>query len=170
MPEDAVGGTMMLFPAPDARNNPHYPNTTHQPTPPKPTPQHPTPSHPTPYHSTPRRDCTTQHITTPHRTTPHNNTTHHTTTHLHTTPHHTTQAARWRGHCRSYACTSKRSEKGYSGSSWSKDGRQGGDDQVFPAPPLSAWIHTLTHSAHTTHTAPPVYLYPWVDIPAIAFW
>ena len=26
--------------------------------------------------------------------------------------------------------------------------------------------NTLTHSAHTTHTAQPVYLYPWVDIPA----
>ena len=30
--------------------------------------------------------------------------------------------------------------------------------------------NTLTHSAHTTHTAQPVYLYPWVDIPAFAFW
>ena len=30
--------------------------------------------------------------------------------------------------------------------------------------------NTLTHSAHTTHTAQPVYLYPWVDIPAYAFW
>ena len=30
--------------------------------------------------------------------------------------------------------------------------------------------NTLTHSAHATHTASPVYLYPWVDIPAIAFW
>ena len=29
---------------------------------------------------------------------------------------------------------------------------------------------TRTHGAHTKHTAPPVYLYPWVDIPAIAFW
>ena len=27
-----------------------------------------------------------------------------------------------------------------------------------------------THGAHTTHTALPVYLYPGVDIPAIAFW
>ena len=30
--------------------------------------------------------------------------------------------------------------------------------------------NTLTHSAHTTHTPLPVYLYPCVDIPAIAFW
>ena len=57
-----------------------------------------------------------------------------------------------------------------SGSSWSKDGRQGGTNQVFPTPPLSAKTYTHTHGAHTPHTAPPVYLYPWVDIPAIAFW
>ena len=37
-------------------------------------------------------------------------------------------------------------------------------------PPLSARTYTHTHGAHTTHTAPPVYLYPWVDIPAFAFW
>ena len=72
--------------------------------------------------------------------------------------------------CRSYACTNKRSERDCSGSSWSEDGRQGGADQVFPAPPLSARTYTHTHDAHTTHTAPPVYVYPWVDIPAIAFW
>ena len=29
--------------------------------------------------------------------------------------------------------------------------------------------HTYTQRAHNTHS-PPVYLYPWVDIPAIAFW
>ena len=23
---------------------------------------------------------------------------------------------------------------------------------------------------HMTHTAPPVYVHPWVDIPAVAFW
>ena len=102
--------------------------------------------------------CTGQ-CTVPHHTTLQNGTAQHSTA-----QHSTAQ------HSRSYACTSMRSERGYSGNSWSKDGRQGGDDQVFPAPPPSARIPTLTHGAHTTHTAPPVYLYPWVDIPAIAFW
>ena len=36
--------------------------------------------------------------------------------------------------------------------------------------PLSPPRPTHIHTARTTHTAPPVYLYPWVDIPAIAFW
>ena len=71
---------------------------------------------------------------------------------------------------RSCAYTSKRSGRECSGSSWNKDGRQGRADQVFPTPPLSTEAYTHTHGAHTTHTAPPVYLYPWVDIPAIAFW
>ena len=35
-----------------------------------------------------------------------------------------------------------------------------------PTPPPPAEAYTLTHGAHTTHTAQPVYLYPWVDIPA----
>ena len=30
--------------------------------------------------------------------------------------------------------------------------------------------NTLAHSARTKTHSPPVYLYPWVDIPAIAFW
>ena len=43
--------------------------------------------------------------------------------------------------------------------------RQGSVGQVreYTGP---AMPETLTHSTHTTHTAQPVYLYPWVDIPA----
>ena len=75
-------------------------------------------------------------------------------------------AARWRGRCRSYARTSKQKGKGCSGSSWNKRGRERRTHQVSLTPPPPAEAYTLTHSAHTTHTAQPVYLYPWVDIPA----
>ena len=58
----------------------------------------------------------------------------------------------------------------YSGSSWDDDRHQGGDVQVPPTPPISApKPHTYAQRAHNTHS-PPVYLYLWVDIPAIAFW
>ena len=56
--------------------------------------------------------------------------------------------------------------KGCSGSSWDKRGRQRRTHQVSPTPPPPAEAYTLTHGAHTTHTAQPVYLYPWVDIRA----
>ena len=58
------------------------------------------------------------------------------------------------------------SRKGCSRSSWNKRGRQRRTHQVSPSPPPPAEAYTLTHSAHTTHTAQPVYLYPWPDIPA----
>ena len=41
---------------------------------------------------------------------------------------------------------------------------RGGDNQVPPAP-----LHTYTQRARNTHS-PPIYLYPWVDILAIARW
>ena len=68
------------------------------------------------------------------------------------------------------AYTSKLSGRECSGSSWSEDDRQRRAHQVSPAPPSSTEANTHTHGAHTTHTAPPVYLYFWVDIPAVAFW
>ena len=44
-------------------------------------------------------------------------------------------------------------------------------DHMFPLLPLIPQISTHLHSARALYTySPPVYLYPWVDIPAIAFW
>ena len=64
------------------------------------------------------------------------------------------RAARWRGDCRSYACTSKRREKWYNGSSWSEDGRQGEvltrSSRLPLSPPINK--HTNTRCAHNTHS------------------
>ena len=55
----------------------------------------------------------------------------------------------------SYACTSRRREREYSGNFWDDNCHHEGDIQVSPTPPLSADDHTLTHGARTTHTALP---------------
>ena len=67
---------------------------------------------------------------------------------------------RWRGCCRTYACTSRRREREYSGNFRDNSFRLVGDIQVSPTPPLSADNHTLTHGARAIHTVRALYTQP----------
>ena len=86
---------------------------------------------------------TTQHNTTQHNTTQHNTAQHNTTQH-NTTQHNTTQHNTTQHNTTQHVVY-------HDPKSRQVRGRDGGQ------------------RAHNTHS-PPVYLYPWVDIPAFAFW
>ena len=58
--------------------------------------------------------------------------------------------------------------KEFHGSCWANYNSLVGSLQVFLFQ-LSTVVNTLTHSARDTYS-PPVYMYPWVDIPAFALW
>ena len=63
------------------------------------------------------------------------------------------QAARWRGCCTSYACTSRRREREYSGNFWHDSRRPESDAQVSPTP-LFPPLTTHSHTARALHTQP----------------
>ena len=74
-----------------------------------------------------------------------------------------------RGCCRNYACTRERREREYRGSSWASSNGLVGGLRVSLFPVFHCKQHPYTQRVRYTHSSP-VHLYPWVDIPAFAFY